>query len=112
MLHRPVPPHVWIAIAGLSSVCAVIRYFGLSAVAYTLCYGFLTALGLIAALWMTLVRSDHRDGRSVLFILAFAPLCLLFIDLTSAARIICLISISVAALSSLRHRSPLAGNGS
>jgi hypothetical protein len=111
MVNRLVPPQVWILIAGLSGACAFIRYLGLSAVAYTFCYALLTVLGMVAGLWLALQRNEHRDGRRALFLSAFAPLCLLFIDMTSGARVFCLIAISVAALSALKQRSPLAQNG-
>jgi hypothetical protein len=110
MINHVVPPHVWVAIAGLSGTCAFVRYLGLSAVAYTSCYALLTVLGLVAGLWSMLQRNEHREGRSLLFLPAFAPVCLLLTDLTSDARVFCLIAISVAALSALKQRSSPARN--
>ena len=104
------PKLIWITFAALSIVCACVRYFGLSAIAYTLCYGLLTVSGLIAALWLVLQGRGYRAGKGGLFMPAFAPLILLFVDLSSHARIVCLIAIALATLSAPKRQGTLTLN--
>ncbi|WP_145202668.1 hypothetical protein [Sphingobium sp. B2] len=98
---------IWLMLAMLSAASAFFRYFGLSPIVYTICYVVLTVLGLGTATYLTLQarRSVRIDSISV--IATIAPALLLFIDLPSSWRVICLLVIALIAM--LEWKSRLAG---
>jgi hypothetical protein len=89
--------HIWLTFALLSTICAVVRYFDLSATAYTISYGALTCVGLGAAIYLTLQIRRSVRIQSDLFIATLAPSFLLFIDLSSNWRVFCLLAITLVA---------------
>lgn len=98
---------IWLMLAMFSAASAFFRYVGLSPIVYTICYVSLTVLGLGTATYFALQprRSVRIDGIS--FIATLAPALLLFIDLPSTWRVICLLVITSIAM--LEWKSLLAG---
>lgn len=90
MIAKIPPHHIWLAFALLSTMCALVRYFDLSATVYTISYGALTSIGLGAAIYLTLQVRRSMRINSDLFIATLAPSFLLFIDLSSNWRVFCL----------------------
>jgi hypothetical protein len=98
---------IWMMLAMLSAASAFFRYVGLSPILYTICYVFLTVLGLGIATYFALQARRSVRIDSISFIATIAPALLLFIDLPSNWRVICLLVITLIAM--LEWRSRLAG---
>jgi hypothetical protein len=97
---------IWLMLGMLSAASAFFRYVGLSPIVYTICYVLLALLGLGTATYLTFQarRSVRVDSSS--FIATLAPALLLFIDLPSKWRIICLLVITLVAMLEWRSRLP------
>ncbi len=108
MTMRMIPQLAWPAVACLSLACACFRLLAGSATAYTLCYAALCAFGIVAAVVTLAQRGSHASNGITLLIPALGALFLLFVDLTSLARVLCLVVIALAAISAtieLRRRT-------
>jgi hypothetical protein len=89
---------MWLAFALLSTLSAIVRYFELSATVYTISYGVLVFVGLGTALYLML--QARRSGRihGDLLLATLAPCFLLFVDLSSDWRVVCLLVIVLVAM--------------
>lgn len=110
MTVRMIPQLAWFAIACLSLACASLRFLAGSATAYALCYAVLCAFGLVAAVGLFAQRGLPPVNRTTFLIPALGPLLLLFMELTSLARVLCLFVIAVAAISAAVELRTRTGN--
>jgi hypothetical protein len=94
---------IWLVLALLSAASAIVRYVSLSPIVYTYCYALLTLLGLGTATYLALQSRSVRIGSSS-FVATLAPSLLLFIDLSSNWRVICLFVITLVAMLEWRSR--------
>lgn len=66
--------------------------------AYALCYAALCVFGLVASVSLVMQRGSPSPNKTGLLIPALGPLLLLFVELTSLARVLCLFVVAVAAI--------------
>jgi len=80
---------MWLVLSAPALICAAIRYFGGSAVIYTLSYAMLVIVGIGIAVFLLANKRSYFRAEGSLWFATLAPPVLLFIDLASGWRVIC-----------------------
>lgn len=89
---------MWLILSAPAVICAAIRYFGGSAVIYTLFYAMLVFAGIGIAVFLLVKKRGYVRAEGSLWFATLAPAVLLFIDLSSDWRVICYLIVALVGI--------------